>query len=454
MSDRTLEAYRAAHPRSGELFKRQSAVVPGGITHRSRHRDPFPLFVSASEGAHKQTVDGHRLIDYWMGHGALLCGHADAATTGAVQDRAALGFHAGGETEVGLEWAETLCRLVPSAQRVRFTSSGGEATQLAVRLARAATGRSRVIKFRYGFHGWADQLAYATGATDGAADGVPPALAGTVAILDYNDLEAVRARLASDSDIAAVILEPAGAFNDTVPVDPAFLHGLRELTRRSGVVLIFDEVVSGFRYALGGAQEHFGVIPDLTTLGKIVSGGLPAGAVVGTADLLEVLAHPGSAARAYFAHSGTWNANPVVAGAGLAMLAQLSATLIADVAERADQLRRGFNAVLQGAGIDGIAYGRSSIVKVCFAGRPGITTGSFSTPAQDARVLMTGSSGFDGAFERAMVLEGVDWKGTTGFVSTAHGPAEIEQTVAAFDRAVARALDAVGAPEREDGDGT
>jgi glutamate-1-semialdehyde 2,1-aminomutase len=153
--DPTLEAYRTAHPRSAELFRRQSELVPGGLTHRSRHRLPFPLFVTHGDGAYKHTVDGRRLIDYWMGHGALLLGNADPVTAEAVREQAGRGFHAGGETETGLRWAELVCELVPSARRVRFTSSGGEATQLAVRLARAATGRTRVVAFRHGFHGWA-----------------------------------------------------------------------------------------------------------------------------------------------------------------------------------------------------------------------------------------------------------------------------------------------------------
>lgn len=443
MADETLTAYRAAHPGSAELFNRQLAVVPGGTTHRSRHRTPFPLFIAETAGARKRTVDGAWLIDYWMGHGALIFGHADRATVEAVSDASTRGFHAGGETEAGVTWAERICELVPSAEQVRFTSTGGEATQLAVRLARVATGRELVVQFRHGFHGWSDQFAFASGVDTTRPPGVPRGLRETVRVLDYNDLGQVRRFVGAVGGVAAIILEPAGAFNDTVPVDPTFLEGLRDLADATGTILIFDEVVTGFRYSPGGAQQHFGVTPDITTLGKIVSGGLPAGAVAGHSRLLRPLAEPGAG---HIPHSGTWNANPVTAAAGCATLGRIDEEVTARMNRAAERLRAGFRDVMRRYEIDGAAYGRSSIVKLFFRSPPGTLHEDHARPAHDADTLMAGTPGFDQAFERAMVLEGVDWKGTTGFVSAAHGPEEVVATVDAFERALARTVAAVGRP--------
>ena len=450
MRDITKLDYAKAHSASARMFERQRLVVPGGITHISRYRDPFPLFISRCTGAYKEDVDGNRYIDYWMGHGAMLLGHAEPTVVDAVLSQAHHGFHGSGETEVGLEWAERICSLVPSAEQARFTASGGEATQLAVRIARAATARSRLVKFRFGFHGWADQFTFGTGPEEAPPLGVPPSTAMSTVVLPYNDLGSVERCLREDPDIAAVILEPAGAFNDTVPVDPLFLEGLRSLTRASGVLLIFDEVVTGFRYSPGGAQEFFGVEPDLTTLGKVVSGGLPAGVVVGSSQLLGLLSKQRDKAKPFIPQSGTWNANPLVAAAGVATLKQIDIGLTTRVSEAADALRNGFNSIMVTLGIDGIAYGRSSIVKIYFGGRPGSTQDDFSTPFEDAEHLIVGIPRFDSAFERAMAIEGVDFKRTTGFVSSAHGLEEIARTVETFDRALRRTLDAVGQPEYMD----
>ena len=242
------------------------------------------------------------------------------------------------------------------AEAVRFTSSGGEATQLALRAARAHTGRTKVIKFRHHFHGWHDAVAVRRLPALGSADGAgiaPGALADTI-VLPGNDIDAVRAALAESSDVAAVILEPGGGFSDTVPTEFGYLAELREATRDAETLLIFDEVITGFRYAVGGVQEYSGVTPDLTTLGKVVAGGIPAGALVGRADVMDVFGSTGDAARdrrERIPHYGTWNAMPLMAAAGVAALGLIAdgePTRIAN--ERGAQLRDGLNEVFASAG--------------------------------------------------------------------------------------------------------
>lgn len=285
--------YVLAHPQSARLFATQKAVVPGGITHTSRNFQPFPLFISAVSGSRKVDVDGHEYIDYWMGHGANLLGHGHPRVLHAISEQLSRGLHAGGENELALELAQLICELVPSAEQVRFCASGGEATQMAIRLARAFTGKDGVIKFEYHYHGWHDAVAFGIQPPfdiDWSA-GLPRSAARNTMVAPFNDIAAVRSLLDQSQAIACIILEPAGAYNDTIPVDPGYLAALRAIASERNVVLIFDEVVTGFRYAPGGAQQYFGVTPDVTALGKVVGGGLPMGAVVGRADIMELLVH-------------------------------------------------------------------------------------------------------------------------------------------------------------------
>src|SRR5262245_26055964 len=254
------DAYRQALPASRALFARAQHLFPDGVTHDNRRMQPFPIFVERADGAYKWDVDGRQYIDYWMGHGALLMGHNPPHVRDAVIEQAARGTHYGASHPLEVTWAEWVCKLVPGAERVRFTASGTEATHMALRLARAYTGKRRVVKFAGHFHGWHEGLEVGVQAP---YEGEPEAgqmqeAVDAVALCPPNDVAAVRAALAAE-DVAAIILEPTGGHFGHGPRGPAFLAALREETRRANVLLIFDEVVTGFRVAPGGAQEKLGI---------------------------------------------------------------------------------------------------------------------------------------------------------------------------------------------------
>jgi glutamate-1-semialdehyde 2,1-aminomutase len=445
-ADSIDQEYLARNPRSRALFERQRSLTPGGYTHLARQLAPFPPFVEENRGARKRDVDGHDYIDYWLGHGAMLLGHSHPVVVEALTRQAERGTHAGGETELTLEWAQLIKDMVPSAEQVRFVATGGEATQMAIRVARAHTGRSTLVKFEASFHGWHDA------ATVGVlppydvptSAGVPRAVAETVIALPFNDIAALERALDEvGHDVAAVIMEPGGPFNDTVLSDPEFLQAVREVTTRRGVVLIFDEVVTGFRYALGGAQEHFGITPDLTALGKVMGGGLPVGAVAGRADVMEVLAwRPDDPEWQRFRmvpHPGTWNALPITAAAGIATLQVVRDDGAVDRARAlTKRLIEGFNAVFAELGVSGFAYGRASIFKMCRGEAPPMVFGDFTTAREDAEQLLAGWGELTPLIRKAMLLEGVDLMRTGGFLSSAHTELDVDATSQAFERALVR----------------
>lgn len=439
---RIVEAYRRAHPTSEALFRRAKGSIPGGITHDIRHLKPFPLYVERAQGSRKWDVDGHELIDYWMGHGALLLGHCPPEVTRAVAAQLEKGTHYGACHELEVRWAEAVKRLIPSAETVRFTMSGTEATQLAIRLARAYTGKTKVIKFEGHFHGWHD---YAMAGVkppyaEPLSSGVPDGPLQDILLSPPNDLSWVEALL-REHEVAAVILEPGGGTAGAVPTAPGFLQGLRELTAQRGVVLIFDEVITGFRYAPGGAQEYYGVTPDLTTLAKILAGGLPGGAVAGKAAIMDRLAFSddllGGRGRKV-AHAGTFNANPLSAAAGLAML-----ELIADgeaqkrAARAAELFRNGVNEVITRLNVDAWVYGEASVFHLLLeprhlgVGRPGS-----GEPLNHWTLLSYPNLDLYHLLRVALILNGVDFPGFHGWVSAVHSDEDIEQTVRAFEQAL------------------
>ena len=275
-SSTVVETYRAMHPKSAALYDRARAIIPGGVTHDGRHMKPFPVYVERALGSHKWDVDGHEYVDYWMGHGALFLGHCHPKVVKAIQEQAAKGTHFGASHELEVRWAELITKLIPSAEMVRFAMSGTEATHLALRIARAFTGRNKVVKFQGHFHGWHDGVVAAVNPPYDVpmSAGVPESVLDQLLVCPPNDIKSVDTML-ERGDVAAVILEPAGGQSGTTPTIPGYLQELRSLTTRHKVVLIFDEVITGFRYAPGGAQAYFGVTPDMTTLAKIVAGGLP-----------------------------------------------------------------------------------------------------------------------------------------------------------------------------------
>ena len=305
-----VAAYREKTPTSERLARDANNLFPSGITHDSRHVDPYGLYVERAEGARKWDVDGNEYVDYFGGHGALLLGHNHPEVLTAIHDALDNGSHFGANHTVEIAWAEAVKTLMPGVERLRFTSSGTEATHLALRLARAHTGRSKIVRLNSHFHGWHDHMAGGAGAQvrDIAAPGVLAGIAEQVVLLPPGDIAALEAVLAGDDDIAAVIFEPTGAYFGVIPLAPDYVAVARELCTRHGAVLIFDEVVTGFRVAPGGAQEHLGVTPDLTALAKILAGGLPGGAVVGRKDILDRLDFDATRAAGVekIAHHGTF----------------------------------------------------------------------------------------------------------------------------------------------------
>jgi glutamate-1-semialdehyde 2,1-aminomutase len=436
-----FDRYLAKTPGSKKLYHRAAQVIPGGVTHDTRYLQPYPLYVARASRAHKWDVDGNQYVDYIGGHGALLLGHSDPFVTEAVREQLGRGTHYGAAHELEVEWAEQVTRMVPCAAKVRFTGSGTESTLLAIRLARAYTEKPKIIRFVGHFHGWHDQVAFAaTSHFDGSAPpGVLPEVAENALVCPVNDVAALEKLLAEHDDVAAVIMEPTGATFGLAPLMNGFAAKVRELTAARNVLLIFDEVITGFRVAPGGAQQLLGVSPDLCTFAKIIAGGLPGGAVAGRADVMDTLtmrADHDWNLNHRVPHQGTFNANPITAAAGLATLKLIAEGGVIERANRAaDHLRTRMNEAIAEVGVNWLVYGAHSGFHV------------FTNPKNvDATLadISTGKIGSDqlkGATPPAiisrlrcgMILGGADvfpWPG--GVVSAAHTEDDIDTTVAAF----------------------
>lgn len=426
-----LADYVARHPKSAEQHARAIQRFPSGVTHDSRRLDPFQLCITHADGAYKWDADGHQLIDLVTGHGSLILGHGHPAVVAAVTEQLTRGTHLGGSHELELDWAERVCSIMPGAEQVRFTSSGTEAIMLAVRMARAYTGRTKLVQFAGHFHGWSDTAVGGAGET-----GVPAVLRGTSEVIECGDHDVVAQALADES-AAALIIETSHPDFNSLSDPGGFLRFLREETERRGTLLIVDEVVSGFRWAPGGAQEMHGVHGDLTTLAKILAGGLPGGAIAGRADVISVLSFDPAerGGRPKVRHQGTYNANPLSAAAGIACL-----SLVADpdvqrtATAAASAIKAGMNTVLNQAGIPGCVYGEASMFRIVLGGEE-------PPPASDLRAPLPGSTiqrdGMPGDVAQAlllsMLMEGVALFGGRGITSIAHGEDEVTAIVKAFE---------------------
>jgi glutamate-1-semialdehyde 2,1-aminomutase len=437
------EQFFQAHSRSEALFRQAKAAIAGGLTHDIRHLHPFPIYVDRADGSRKWDIDGHELIDYWMGHGALILGHGYPTVRQAIADQLGRGTHYGACHELEIRWAEQVLTLVPGIDRVRFVGSGTEATLLAIRIARAATGRDKIVKFEGHFHGWHD---YAAAAIRPPFDrpmsaGVPQGVLQDILTCPPNDWDAFMALTSRRDDIAGVILEPAGGSCGTIPADLGFLRRLRDFTRAQDVVLIFDEVISGFRLAPGGAQQRYGICADLVTLAKILAGGMPGGAVAGCALLMDRLAFRDDQIwnreeRVW--HAGTFNANPLSAAAGVATLPLLADGQVQNGADRAGQaLRDGINEAIAQLGVDACVYGESSIVNLFLQPRRHALVLDRPDSKVDHHLLMDHPN--QEAYHRmrcALILNGVDLPPFHGWVSAAHSNEDLEKTIRAFSAAL------------------
>lgn len=367
----SVERYIAKFPKSRALYEKAKGIFVRGVTHDGRFVTPFPIYITHAKGSHKWDVDGHEFIDYYGGHGGLILGHAHPSLIKAVNEQIEKGTHYGASHELEMEWAELIRKLVPSAERVEFTNTGSEANMLGIRLARAFTDRSKIVKFQGQFGGLYDPLL--VGMSEPwhipESSGILPSVAQDVIALPVNDEEALEAAL-SKRDVALVILEPIGAFSGITGVAPTFYQTLRDLTKKYSTLLLFDEVVTAFRCAPGGVQAVVGVTPDLTSLGKNVTGGLPgAGAIVGRADILHLFDYKDAEWNRYkrLSHGGTFNGNPLCSVAGIATLKILATGEPQRKAnETASMLRQGLQQAIEEHGVVGCAYGEFSVFHVFF----------------------------------------------------------------------------------------
>ncbi len=376
-AEQIIADYAAARPRSAALAERAGGVLAGGVEHDMRISIPFPVYIERAEGAHKWDVDGHRYIDYIVGHGALLLGHNHPAILGPVREQLARGTHFGASHEQVIGWGERVLDLVPSAEFVRFLSSGTEATMMAMRMCRAVTGRDKVLKFQGHFHGWHEYaiVAYEEPFAIPTSAGVPQAVRDQVLAIPVNDEDLLADTLGSRDDIAGVILEPSGGSWGWRPTELSWVRRLRELTAAHQIPLIFDEVVTGFRFGPGGYQGEFGIVPDLTTMAKIMAGGFPGAAVAGQARFLERLEYRGDSVwdrGQRIAHPGTYNGNPLSATAGAAVLEYIADGKVhAKINRLGDRLRDGIDAAFAEAGVPGGSYGSHSFFHITFNGEYG-----------------------------------------------------------------------------------
>jgi glutamate-1-semialdehyde 2,1-aminomutase len=414
-------------------FIRARRVLAGGVNSPVRAFTSVggtPLFVRRASGAVLEDVDGNAFIDYVMSWGPLIHGHAHSGLVRTITATAALGTSFGAPSTLETELAERVRRHVPSMERVRFVSSGTEAAMSAVRVARAFTGRDKIVKFAGCYHGHAD--AFLVKAGSGAttlgvptSPGVPPSVVADTLLARYNDLRSVAALFkAHPRKIAAIVVEPIAGNMGLVPPLDGFLEGLRTLATRHGALLVFDEVISGFRASAGGAQRLYGVTPDLTCLGKIIGGGLPVGAYGGRADVMALVAPDGPVYQA-----GTLSGNPVAMAAGLWALGKLTPALYRDLARKGARLAEGFASAARAAGVPLQVNAFGSLVTPFFT----------SQPVRDYESALRSNTGAYATFFSAMLKHGVYGPPSqfeAWFLSAAHSDRQVAKTVAAAHAAM------------------
>lgn len=410
---------------SQELFQQAARVIPGGVNSPVRACKSVqcePLFIASAQGSRLITEDGREMIDFVMSWGPMLLGHNHPEVARAVAAAAAKGTSFGAPCRLEVELAQAVVDAVPGIDMVRMVNSGTEATMSALRLARGYTGRNGVIKFHGGYHGHAD--AFLASAGSGVATqsipgtpGVPEDVVRHTHLAHYNDLEAVRRILETCGDVAAVIVEPVAGNMGLVPPAPGFLEGLRALTREHGALLIFDEVITGFRVSFGGAQAAFGIDPDLTCLGKIIGGGLPVGAYGGKREIMEKVAPSGTVYQA-----GTLSGNPLAMAAGLATLRLLAGQDYAGLAARTEAFSRELENILRGKGLPVWRNQIASLFTIFFT----------ETPVTDFPSAQKGDSRLFASFYRQMRERGV-YLAPSGFecafTSFAHSDQDLERAL-------------------------
>jgi len=400
--------------------------MPGGVSSPVRAISPYPFYVSRAEGPHLWDVDGKKLIDYCLAYGPMILGHRHPVIMERVVRQLEQGWLYGTPSELEVRLAERIAGLYPSIDMLRFVNTGTEATMAAIRIARGYTGRDRIVKVEGGFHGAHDSVLVKAGSgatTLGIPDslGVPKDTAKNTLQVPYNDLGAIEKALTEfEGEVAAVIMEPVlGNIGPILP-EAGYLEGVRKLTKDHDVVLIFDEVITGFRLSLGGAQTHYGVVPDMTTLGKIIGGGFPIGVVGGKRELMEMVAPIGGIYQA-----GTFNGSPTSLAAGMATLDVLEKERVLErLNTTGDDMRKALSQIVEDLGLGYSVVGIASMFKIFFG----------DAPKNYVEALKCDKAGYF-AFFRRMLKSGVFLPPSqfeTNFLSAAHSEDDINQTLEAY----------------------
>jgi glutamate-1-semialdehyde 2,1-aminomutase len=412
--------YLLKTPKSKALFERAQRVLPSGVSYGIRYFDPYPFFTAKAKGSKLYDVDGNEYVDFWLGHTALILGHSPPAVMNAVRSQLKCGTIFGTSHEAEVALAEQVVKMVPSAEMVRFTNSGTEANMYAARLARAYTGRDKIAKFEGGWHGGYDALhigvryPYNVPESAGLTAG---ALQDTI-ILPFNDLEGVVARLKGER-VASVTIEPVLGAGGCIPADGEFLKGLREFCSEEDILLVFDEVITGFRLAPGGAQQSYGVTPDVTVLGKILGGGFPVGAFCGGKEIMERIDPKTFERPNYSFHGGTFAANPVTMNAGLATLKLLEdGKLLERLNRLGERTRERLREIFEKSSAEAQVTGASSLFNVHFA-RGELRNAEDATMADKKKLLN---------YNLWLIARGVFFLPThNGALSTKHTMADLER---------------------------
>lgn len=419
--------------RSEQLFQDAQKHIPGGVNSPVRAFKGVggtPVFFKSGKGAYLIDEDGKDYIDYVGSWGPMILGHAHEGVLNAVRDSLDNGLGFGAPTSIEIEMADKVCEIMPSMELVRMVSSGTEATMSAIRLARGYTGRDKIVKFEGCYHGHSDSLLVKAGSGmltlgEPSSPGVPASLAEHTITLDYNDIDSVRKAFEEVGDqIACIIVEPVAGNMNCIPPVAGFLEGLRDVCDQYGTVLIFDEVMTGFRVALGGAQSVYNVKPDLTTLGKVIGGGLPVGAFGGKREIMECIAPLGAVYQA-----GTLSGNPLAMAAGLTMLTEISKPdFYEQLAAKVEFLTEGLQAAAMANGIPFTTSRVGGMFGLFFTEQENVTSFAASMKCDAERF----SKFFHGMLEQGIYLAPSAFE--AGFVSEAHSQTDIEATIAAADK--------------------
>ena len=416
-----------------KLLERARRRLPGGVLGTSRYADDVGFVVKHGKGSKIYDVSGREYIDYVMASGPMVLGHAHPAVVAAVRAQLEGGTTYFMVTESIIELAEEICRAVPCAEQVRFTSTGSEATFFALRIARTARQRDKILKFEGGYHGSHDYSMMSSTPRSPKAfpapvpdsSGIPHSLEAEVLVAPFNDLATVEGIVATHADeLAAVIIEP---FQRLIPPQPGFLQGLREITRRHGVLLVFDEVVTGFRLAYGGAQQFYGVVPDIACVGKIVGGGFPLAAVCASADLMQPFDPGRDGNREFISQSGTLNGNPIAAVAGLATLAELRKPGAYETLHGTGRrLMAGLAELAQKSGLPAQVVGEPVVFDILFT----------AEPVTDYRSLQKADGALARTFTTELIKRGVVKNTQKMYMSLAHTDADVAKTLQACEDAL------------------